>query len=106
MAISKEAYGEQLDFLLRLNRDSMTTRMHMGYGGAVETAFNRLLMEAPPKKSRGSDTELWACVRKAKEAWFVRGVDLPFITTSIREQATQNVELFLHLAQENLTQKF
>jgi len=106
MAINKEAYSEQLDFLLRLNRDSVTTRMHLGYGGAVETAFNRLLTDAPPKKTQGSDTELWACVRKAKEAWFVRGVDLPFITTPIREQATQSIDLFLNLAQQNLTQKF
>jgi hypothetical protein len=45
-------------------------------------------------------------VRKAKEAWFVRGVDLPFITTPIREQATQSIDLFLNLAQQNLTQKF
>lgn len=106
MAISKETYGEQLDFLLRLNRDSVTTRMHLGYGGAVETVFNRLLADTPPIKAQGADTELWACVRKAKEAWFVRGVDLPFITTGIREQATQSIDLFLNLAQEKLAQRF
>ncbi len=106
MAISKDEYGEQLDFLLRLNRDSVTTRMHVGYGGAVETTFDRLLAEAPPKKMRGTDEELWACVRKAKEAWFVRGVDLPFLTTPIREQATQSIEAFLNLARQNLTDKF
>ena len=42
MAMSKEEYGKQLDFLLRLNRDSVTTRMHVGYGGAVETTFDQL----------------------------------------------------------------
>ncbi|WP_089939041.1 hypothetical protein [Candidatus Entotheonella palauensis] len=106
MAISKGEYDEQLDFLLRLNRDSVTTRMHMGYGGAVETAFERLLADAPPKKTRGTDKELWACVSKAKEAWFVRGVDLPFITTPIRQQATQSIETFLNLARRNLSDKF
>ena len=76
MAISKDEYDAQLDFLLRLNHDSVTTRMHMGYGGAVETAFDRLLADAPPKKTRGSDDELWACVRKAKEAWVRTGVSI------------------------------
>jgi hypothetical protein len=58
MAMSKEEYGAQLDFLLRLNRDSVTTRMHAGYGGAVETTFDQLLAAAPPKKIQGSDAEL------------------------------------------------
>ncbi len=106
MGISKQEYDEQLNFLLKLNRDSVTTRMHRGYGGAVETTFDRLLSESPPKQSRQADEMLWACVRKAKEAWFVRGVDLPFITTSIREQATESIDTFLHLARQNLDEKF
>jgi hypothetical protein len=106
MAISKEAYDEQLDFLLRLNRDSVTTRMHMGYGGAVATTFERLLADTPPQKTRGTDEELLACVRKAKDAWFVRGVDLPFITTPIREQATRSIETLLNLARQKLGEKF
>ncbi len=106
MAISKDEYGEQLDFLLQLNRDSVTTRMHMGYGGAVETTFDRLLADTPPRKVRGADEALLACVRKAKAAWFVRGVDLPFITTSIREQATQSIETLLNLARRNLSEQF
>lgn len=106
MAMSKAEYGEQLDFLLRLNRDSVTTRMHVGYGGAVETTFDRLLVEAPPKNAQGSDPELLACVTKAKQAWFVRGVDLPFINTSIREQATASIDTLLSLAQQKLSENF
>jgi hypothetical protein len=106
MAMSKEEYSEQLDFLLRLNRDSVTTRMHVGYGGAVESTFDQLLAEAPPKKIQGSDAELLACVSKAKQAWFVRGVDLPFITTQIRQQATTSIDMFLNLAQQKLSEKF
>lgn len=41
-----------------------------------------------------------------KEAWFVRGVTLPFITTSIREQATASIETFLTLARRHLVEKF
>jgi hypothetical protein len=106
MAISKEEYDQQLAFLLRLNRDSVTTRMHVGYGGAVETTFNRLLAEAPTKKARGTDAELLARVSKAKEAWFVRGVNLPFITTRIREQATESIDTFLTQARQYLAEKF
>lgn len=105
MAISKEEYDKQLDFLLRLNHDSVSTRMHVGYGGAVATAFNRLLAEPPPKKTRGTDVELQARVTKAKEAWFVRGVNLPFITTPIREQATESIEMFLTQARQYLAEK-
>ena len=106
MAITKEEYSGQLDFLLRLNRDSVTTRMHVGYGGAVESTFDRLLGELPPHHLKGSDDELLACVQKAKQAWFVRGVDLPFITTSIRQQATASIDTLLTLAQQKLTEKF
>ena len=106
MAISKEEYDNRLDFLLRLNRDSVTTRMHVGYGGAVETTFDRLLAELPPKKIRGSEETLRALVGKAREAWFVRGVSLPFITTRIREQATESIETFLTLARQCLAAKF
>ena len=106
MAISKAEYDEQLDFLQRLNRDSVTTRMHVGYGGTVATTFDRLLAEAPPQTERGSDDVLLACVDKAKQAWFVRGVDLPFITTPIREQATQHIETFLNLARQKLADHF
>src|SRR5262245_26316231 len=106
MAISKEEYDNRLDFLLRLNHDSVTTRMHVGYGGAVETTFDRLLAELPPKKMRGSEEALRAMVGKAREAWFVRGVSLPFITTRIREQATESIETFLTLARQCLTEKF
>lgn len=106
MAISKEEYDKQLDFLLRLNRDSITTRMHVGYGGAVETTFNRLLAETPPKKAQGTDAALLARVSKAREAWFVRGVTLPFITTRIREQATESIEAFLTQARHYLAEKF
>ena len=106
MAISKAEYDERLDFLLRLNRDSVTTRMHIGYGGAVQTTFDRLLAELPPRQSRGAEEELRALVGKAKEAWFVRGVNLPFITTSIKEQATESIETFLSLARQCLAEKF
>jgi hypothetical protein len=106
MAITKAAYDDRLDFLLRLNRDSVTTRMHVGYGGAVQTAFERLLAETPPKNTPGGGKELRALVSKAKEAWFVRGVNLPFITTSIREQATESIETFLSLARQCLVEKF
>ena len=106
MAISKEEYDRQLDFLLRLNRDSITTRMHVGYGGAVETTFNRLLAETPPKKAHGHDTQLLARVSKAREAWFVRGVTLPFITTRIREQATGSIDVFLTQARQYLAEAF
>jgi hypothetical protein len=106
MAISKEEYNDRLDFLLRLNRDSVTTRMHVGYGGAVQTTFDRLLAEAPPKKLHGGDNELQSLVSKAKEAWFVRGVTLPFITTQIREQATTSIDTFLTLARQCLAAKF
>jgi hypothetical protein len=106
MTISKEEYDKQLDFLLRLNHDSVSTRMHVGYGGAVATTFNRLLAETPPKKTRGTDAELLARVTKAKEAWFVRGVNLPFITTPIREQATESIEMFLTQARQYLAEKF
>jgi hypothetical protein len=106
MAISKEEYDNRLDFLLRLNRDSVTTRMHVGYGGAVESTFDRLLAELPPRKMRGSEEELRALVGKAREAWFVRGVSLPFITTHIREQATESIETFLTLARQCLAEKF
>ena len=50
--------------------------------------------------------EAMALVGKAKEAWFVRGVNLPFITTSIREQATDSIETFLSLARQCLAEKF
>jgi hypothetical protein len=106
MAISKETYDAHLDFLLRLNRDSVTTRMHVGYGGAVQKTFDRLLAEAPPKKARGTEEALWARVNKAKEAWFVRGVTLPFITTRIREQATESIDTFLTLARQYLAEQF
>ena len=106
MVISKEEYDKQLEFLLRLNRDSVTTRMHVGYGGAVETAFNRLLAEVPAKRARGTDGELLARISKAKEAWFVRGVNLPFITTHIREQATASIDTFLTQARQYLAEKF
>jgi hypothetical protein len=106
MAISKAEYDERLDFLLRLNRDSVTTRMHVGYGGAVQTTFDRLLAELPPRQTRGAEEELRALVGKAKEAWFVRGVNLPFITTSIKEQATESIETFLSLARQCLAEKF
>jgi hypothetical protein len=106
MAISKEEYDNRLDFLLRLNRDSVTTRMHVGYGGAVESTFDRILAELPPRKMRGSEEELRALVGKAREAWFVRGVTLPFITTRIREQATESIETFLTLARQCLAEKF
>jgi hypothetical protein len=106
MAITKAEYDDRLDFLLRLNRDSVTTRMHVGYGGAVLTTFERLLAEIPPKHTRGGEEELRALVSKAKEAWFVRGVNLPFITTSIREQATESIETFLSLARQCLAEKF
>jgi hypothetical protein len=106
MAISKEEYDKQLDFFLRLNHDSVSTRMHVGYGGAVAITFSRLLAETPPKKTRGTDAELLARVTKAKEAWFVRGVNLPFITTPIREQATESIEMFLTQARQYLAEKF
>lgn len=106
MAITKAAYDEQLAFLLRLNRDSVTTRMHVGYGGAVETTFARLLSEAPPKKSRETDKALWARVAKAKEAWFVRGVTLPFVTTAMKEQATTYIDTFLTMARQYLAEQF
>jgi hypothetical protein len=106
MAISKEEYDDRLDFLLRLNRDSVTTRMHVGYGGAVESTFDRLRTETPPKKVPGGEEELRAMVGKAREAWFVRGVSLPFITTRIREQATESIETFLTLARQCLAEKF
>ena len=106
MAISKEEYGEKLEFLLRLNHDSVTTRMHVGYGGVIATTFDRLLTEAPLKSTRGTDAELWARVKKAQEAWFVRGVDLPFITTPIRERATESIDTFLTLARQYLAEKF
>jgi hypothetical protein len=106
MAISKEEYLDRLEFLLRLNRESVTTRMHVGYGGAVQTTFDRLLSEAPPQKTRGTDEELWARVGKAKEAWFVRGVTLPFITTPIKERATESIDTFLTLARQYLAEKF
>ena len=106
MAISKEEYDKQLDFLLRLNHDSVSTRMHVGYGGAVAITFNRLLAEAPHQKTRGTDVELLARITKAKEAWFVRGVNLPFITTPIREQATESIEMFLTQARQYLAEKF
>ena len=106
MAITKAEYDDRLDFLWRLNRDSVTTRMHVGYGGAVQTTFDRLLTELPPRQSRGGEEELRALVGKAKEAWFVRGVNLPFITTSIKEQATESIETFLSLARQCLAEKF
>jgi hypothetical protein len=106
MAITKAEYDDRLDFLLRLNRDSMTTRMHVGYGGAVLTTFEGLLAETPPKNTRAGEEELRALVGKAKEAWFVRGVNLPFITTSIREQATESIETFLSLARQCLAENF
>jgi hypothetical protein len=106
MAITKAEYDDRLDFLLRLNRDSITTRMHVGYGGAVLTTFERLLAETPPKNTRGGEEELRALVGKAKEAWFVRGVNLPFITTSIKEQATESIETFLSLARQCLAENF
>lgn len=106
MAISKEEYLDQLEFLLRLNRESVTTRMHVGYGGAVQTTFGRLLSEAPPQKTRGMDEELWARVGKAKEAWFVRGVTLPFMTTPMKERATESIDTFLTLARQYLAEKF
>ena len=106
MAISKEAYSGQLDFLLRLNHDSVTTRMHVGYGGVVESTFDQLLNEFPANPTKGSEAELLACVQKAKLAWFVRGVDLPFITTNIRQQATASIDTMLALAQQKLTEKF
>jgi hypothetical protein len=106
MAITKEAYNQQLEFLLRLNRDSVSTRMHVGYGGAVQNIFDRLLSEAPPQKTRGTDEDLWARVGKAKEAWFVRGVTLPFITTRIKEQATESIDTFLALARQYLAEHF
>jgi hypothetical protein len=106
MAISKEEYDDRLAFLLRLNRDSVTTRMHVGYGGAVQTTFERLLAEMPPQKARGGEEELRALVGKAREAWFVRGVTLPFITTHIREQATDSIDNFLTLARQCLAEKF
>ena len=106
MAVSKAEYEDRLDFLLRLNRDSVTTRMHVGYGGAVQTTFDHLLAETPPRKLRGSDAELLALVGKAKDAWFVRGVTLPFITTRIREQATESIETLLTLARQCLAEKF
>ena len=106
MPITKEEYDNKLEFLLRLNRDSVTTRMHVGYGGTVATTFDRLLAEAPPKQTRGADTDLWARVGKAKEAWFVRGVSLPFITTGIREQATESIDTFLTLARQHLAENF
>jgi hypothetical protein len=106
MAMTKGEYDQQLEFLLRLNRDSVSTRMHVGYGGAVQTTFDRLLSEAPPRKTRGTDEELWARVGKAKEAWFVRGVSLPFITTPIKEQATASIDTFLTLARHYLAEHF
>ena len=106
MAISKEEYGEKLEFLLRLNHDSVTTRMHVGYGGVIATTFDRLLTEAPLQSTRGTDAELWARVKKAQEAWFVRGVDLAFITTPIRERATESIDTFLTLAGQYLAEKF
>lgn len=107
MAITKEAYAEQLAFLLRLNRDSVTTRMHLGYGGTVEATFTRLLATAPPHPTRPqADRELWARVAKAKEAWFVRGVTLPFVTTTMKEQATTYIDTFLTMAQQCLAEQF
>jgi hypothetical protein len=106
MAINKEEYLDRLEFLLRLNRESVTTRMHVGYGGAVQTTFDRLLSEAPPQITRGTEEELWARVEKAKEAWFVRGVTLTFITTPIKERATESIDTFLTLARQYLAEKF
>jgi hypothetical protein len=106
MAITREEYDDRLAFLLRLNQDSMTTRMHVGYGGAVQTTFERLLTEVPPRKTRAGEEELRALVGKAKESWFVRGVNLPFITTSIKEQATESIATFLSLARQCLAEKF
>lgn len=106
MAISKPEYDDRLEFLLRLNHDSVTTRMHVGYGGAVQSTFDRLLSELPPKKLRGGEEELRALVGKAREAWFVRGVTLPFITTPIKEQATESITMFLTLARQCVAEKF
>lgn len=52
-----------------------------------------------------TDEELWARVGKATEAWWVRGVALPFIPTHIREQATQSIETCLILARQYLAEK-
>ena len=59
-----------------------------------------------PAEYRGTDAELWARVKKAQEAWFVRGVDLPFITTPIRERATESIDTFLSLTRQHLAEKF
>ena len=89
------ATGPPLSLCARLVRSSL-----------IATTFDRLLTEAPLQSTRGTDAELWARVKKAQEAWFVRGVDLPFITTPIRERATESIDTFLTLARQYLAEKF
>lgn len=96
MVISKASYNSQLDLQLKLNRDSITTIMHIGYGGVVTSTFARLLGVLSPNTTKGSGIELLACMLKAMQAWLVRVAYHPFITTPIRQQSHGEIRDVAH----------
>ena len=79
--------------------------MHVGYGGAVQRRSSACWLK-PHQKTRVAGGGVTRSGDRSKGSLVVHGVNLPFITTSIKEQATDSIETFLSLARQCLAENF